>query len=231
MAERYGIADLHGGHANINFFSNTDGTQLRPWGRVLAPGETVDDVSPEEKERYREEMDEALITRWNSVVGVADKVEVLGDMVINRRYLPMLDRMNGRKRLVMGNHDIFKIADYAKYFEEMKGSKPIDHMGVRFMLTHIPMHVDSLSRWDCNLHGHLHSGRVMVRRATNSTRRVPILGNRPQRLTSPFTVMETVVDPRYFCVSVEHTDYTPIHFDDIVARIKEQREQYYASAV
>lgn len=208
MAERFAIADLHGGHANINFFQTEEGAILRPWGRLLTPGETVDDVSPEEKERRREEMDEALISRWNAVVGPKDKVEVLGDVVINRRYLPMFDRMNGRKRLVMGNHDIFSIADYAKYFEEMKGSKPIDHMGIRFMLSHIPMHVDSLSRWDCNLHGHMHSGRVMMIRAVD------------------YDTEEEVLDPRYFCVSVEHTDYAPMHFDEIATRVKAQKELY-----
>jgi len=231
MAERYAIADLHGGHANINFFQTAEGAVLRPWGRLLAPGETVNDVSPEEKEQRREAMDEAIIERWNAVVGPKDKVEVLGDVVINRRYLPMLDRMNGRKRLTMGNHDIFSIADYAKYFEEMKGSKPIDHMGMRFMLTHIPMHVDSLSRWDCNLHGHLHSGRVMVTRETDYMRRVPIPGTSPQRLSRPFPVMEDVIDPRYFCVSVEHTGFAPMHFDDITARVKWQKEKHDAREV
>jgi len=33
------------------------------------------------------------------------------------------------------------------------------------------------------------------------------------------------IDPDYFCVCVEQTDYTPIAFEDVLKKIKEQGGQ------
>lgn len=53
------------------------------------------------------EMNEALIEAWNSVVGSDDTVMVLGDFAMGRvdHSLPVLDRLNGTKHLIYGNHD------------------------------------------------------------------------------------------------------------------------------
>ena len=53
------------------------------------------------------EMDEALIRNWNSVVGPDDTVYHLGDCCMGQLAdsLPILNRLNGRKLLVLGNHD------------------------------------------------------------------------------------------------------------------------------
>ncbi|MDE2097334.1 MAG: hypothetical protein KGL39_08835 [Patescibacteria group bacterium] len=66
----------------------------------------------------------------------------------------------------------------------------------RCLLTHIPVHPGSMGRWTANIHGHLHDGRVG--------------GDTP--------------DPRYFCVSVEHTNYAPILLDDVLKKIKEEQD-------
>lgn len=54
-----------------------------------------------------EEMNEALISRWNAVVGPEDHVMVLGDVVMGQKVetLPLIARLNGTKFLVPGNHD------------------------------------------------------------------------------------------------------------------------------
>ena len=36
----------------------------------------------------------------------------------------------------------------------------------------------------------------------------------------------TIPDPRYFCVCVEHTDFAPISIDDLRIRIKEKQDEY-----
>jgi calcineurin-like phosphoesterase family protein len=53
-----------------------------------------------------EEMNEALIYNWNSRVQPGDSVTVLGDFSLSASAVPdYLNRLNGSKRLVVGNHD------------------------------------------------------------------------------------------------------------------------------
>jgi calcineurin-like phosphoesterase family protein len=138
MSNVFLISDTHFGHKGVTQFLNSDGSKLRPWDNV-------------------EEMDEALVANWNRVVGPKDKVYHLGDVVINRKALKTLALLNGEKILVKGNHDIFRLEEYTPYFKDIRGS----HKLYKFLLTHIPVHPDSLYRWDVNIHGHLHSERVM----------------------------------------------------------------------
>ena len=139
LTKTFLASDHHLGHLGVCKFSNKEGTgKLRPWDDPI-------------------EMTEAIIANHNQVVGEADKTIFLGDVVINRRFLSEIGRMNGRKILVRGNHDIFKTKEYLPYFEEIYGCYP---HGI-FMLTHIPMHPGSL-RTFLNLHGHTHDRKVLL---------------------------------------------------------------------
>ncbi len=178
MPATYLISDPHFGHNGVCKFLRDDGiTKLRPW-------ETA------------EEMDEAIITNWNSKVRPSDKIYVLGDVVINRRALKTLHRLNGDKVLIKGNHDIFKLEEYISFFRDIRSYHVMNGM----ILSHIPIHVDSIARFGCNIHGHLHYRRIEV---------VDKFG-------------KTSIDPRYFNVSVECIDYTPILFEDLCKKIQEQ---------
>lgn len=171
------ISDTHFGHAaTVERFRRPDGSMLRPFASV-------------------EEMDEEMVKRWNSVVRPSDKVYHLGDVVINKKFLPVLDRLNGSKRLIMGNHDIFGHDLYLKYFKQVVGYRVfVDD----FIFSHIPLHPDSVGeRFVTNVHGHLHDKRV---------------------------ILNDDVDPRYFSACVEHHDYTPVSFDDLKKMIKNQQE-------
>lgn len=171
------VSDTHFGHAGVCRFLRDDGvTKLRPWDNP-------------------EEMDEEMVKRWNERVRPNDKVYHLGDVVINRRALPVLGRLNGDKVLIRGNHDIFKDEDYAPYFRSLRGYHVMNGM----ILSHIPIHEASLGRFGVNIHGHLHANRVMV---DTHGRRDPY------------------IDTRYHCVCVEQTDFAPILFEDVVKRIK-----------
>lgn len=64
MAERFFISDTHFSHARILEFESDDGRPVRSGFSSV------------------EEMDEAMIERWNSVVGPKDKVYHLGDVAI-----------------------------------------------------------------------------------------------------------------------------------------------------
>lgn len=183
MPSVYLIADPHFGHRNICKFYNYDGTKTRPW----------DDV---------DEMDEEMVKRWNGTVKPADKVYMLGDIVINRKALAILDRLNGDKVLIKGNHDIFKLNDYTKHFRDIRAY----HVMNGLILSHIPVHKESIARFGCNIHGHLHANRV-------------------KKTVGFWPFKKQVIDPDYFCVSVEQIDYTPILFEEVVKRIKDQGGQ------
>jgi calcineurin-like phosphoesterase family protein len=161
-------------------------TKLRPW----------DDP---------QEMDEAMIERWNERVRPNDKVYHLGDVVINRKSLVTLARLNGDKVLIRGNHDIFRDDEYRKYFRELRAYHVMNGM----ILSHIPIHPESLGRFGTNIHGHLHANRVMKAKGINYP-------------TGEIIYSETEIDPRYHCVCVEQTDFAPILFEDVIKRIKEE---------
>lgn len=54
-----------------------------------------------------DEMDKALISNWNSIVGKDDKVFVLGDVSFGskERAIENVQQLNGHKTLILGNHD------------------------------------------------------------------------------------------------------------------------------
>jgi calcineurin-like phosphoesterase family protein len=171
-------SDTHFGHAGVCRFTRRDGvTKLRPW------------TDPEE-------MDEAMVQRWNDRVRPNDKVYHLGDVVMSRKSLSIMDRLNGDKVLIRGNHDIFKDEDYRKYFRELRAYHVMNGM----ILSHIPIHSESLGRFGVNIHGHTHADRVMRPLVTSGR--------------------SDVVDVRYHCVCVEQTDFAPILFEDVIKRIE-----------
>jgi calcineurin-like phosphoesterase family protein len=172
------VSDTHFGHAGVCRFTRTDGvTKLRPW------------TDPDE-------MDEFMVAAWNERVRPNDKVYHLGDVVINRKALGIMRRLNGDKVLIRGNHDIFRDVEYREHFRELRAYHVMNGM----ILSHIPIHSESLGRFGVNIHGHLHANRVML----------PGFNGK----------ITDIVDTRYHCVCVEQTDFAPILFEDVVRRIE-----------
>jgi calcineurin-like phosphoesterase family protein len=153
-------------------------------------------------------MDEHLVQVWNERVRPQDKCYHLGDVVINRKSLKTLARLNGDKVLIRGNHDIFRDDEYREYFRELRAY----HVMNGVILSHIPIHEASLGRFGCSIHGHLHANRVMKARGVDARTGEILYGNE--------------IDPRYFNVSVEQLpDFAPILFEDVCKRIVEQGGQ------
>jgi calcineurin-like phosphoesterase family protein len=172
------VSDTHFGHKGVCHFTRNDGvTKLRPFDTP-------------------EEMDEFMVEAWNAKVRPNDKVYHLGDVVINRKALGIMRRLNGDKVLIRGNHDIFRDDEYREHFRELRAYHVMNGM----ILSHIPIHTESLGRFGVNIHGHTHANRVML---------------------SGFNGKITdIVDVRYHCVCVEQTDFAPILFEDVVRRIE-----------
>ena len=152
------IADLHLGHQNM---------------ATRRGFETV------------EEHDEHVIAQWNSVVSKRDVTYVLGDVTMEKSgSYPLLDRLNGLKHVVLGNHD--RRQDVRKLLEHVESvAGMVNYKGV--ILTHCPIHPMELEyRFPKNIHGHIHDNQVM-------------------------TVVDGFeeIDKRYVCVSCERVDYKP----------------------
>jgi calcineurin-like phosphoesterase family protein len=108
-----------------------------------------------------EEMDEKIVENWNAVVREGDTVYHLGDVCLNRRHLATVKRLNGRKILIKGNHDLFPLKDYlAAGFKDIRACVVVDETAEHGggILTHIPLHASQLVRFGRNIHGHLHTG-------------------------------------------------------------------------
>lgn len=170
------VSDLHFGHAKMYSlpFRKEDGTPVRPFANA-------------------EEADEEMISRWNSIVRPSDKVYVLGDIAIPMSGIQAFERLNGDKVLIAGNHDWPFEKKLGQYFRSVRAYWKLDN----FVLSHVPIHPDSIRSFDGNIHGHLHSGRV--------------------------TLHNGAIDPRYLCVCVEHTDYQPIEWTEVVRRFRDQQ--------
>jgi len=191
FVNRFVISDTHFGHTNSwEKFKLEDGSPLRPFTST-------------------EEMDETMIERWNAKVKPGDTVYHLGDVVINQKSLHLVSRLNGRKILIRGNHDIFKDKQYRDVgFEQLHGVRVFVD---KFILSHIPLHPDCVTeRFKVNVHGHLHANEIKMPWGVNADRNEIIYADFP--------------DPRYLCVSVEHTNYEPLHFDEVQARIDKRWE-------
>jgi len=130
-------ADLHLGHEAIIKFAN------RNFNTV-------------------EEHDDALIANYNSVVGRKDITYILGDLAWknHRHYIHAL---NGKKVLIVGNHDKMSIEDY-NLFTEVHFVKELKYNKQKIFLSHYP-HKSWSGSCHCNkpdsnflghLYGHCH---------------------------------------------------------------------------
>lgn len=131
------ISDTHFGHDNI----------INYCGRPFANAEI---------------MDEKLIENWNSVVKEGDIVYHLGDVYFGVNGRDALRHLNGRKRLILGNHDDGKDKYLQNTFQKISVWRMFPEFGL--LLTHVPVHESALERWErpdlkynlINIHGHIH---------------------------------------------------------------------------
>lgn len=158
------IGDCHFGHKNIIRYCNR-------------PFKDVDDMT------------EKLIKLWNNVVRNNDIVYVVGDFALcsKNKIIEIGQRLNGRKRLIMGNHDQASIETYKQAGFEFVYNHPIVLEGF-FVVSHEPMVGFSPSIPFANIFAHVHDNPAY-----------------------------TDCSARSFCVSVERICYEPIDFETIKA--------------
>lgn len=106
-----------------------------------------------------EEMNERLVDKWNTTVTDKDEIWHLGDVSFGNweKTSQILARLNGRKHLVLGNHDKQFKNRLPEFFQSVQDYRELKYQDAFFVLMHYP-----LLRWDrghygtIHLHGHCH---------------------------------------------------------------------------
>lgn len=125
-------------------------------------------------------------------IGKHDSVIFLGDIAFDIHWLEKIYFINCvKKTLVLGNHDTERlhILDLTSVFDSIHSMYSRRNM----LFTHCPVHSGEFRGKKLNIHGHLHN-----------------------RLVKDFF---EATDTRYFNACLEHTDYKPISFAEILERI------------
>lgn len=183
MGDTFFISDTHFAHSNL-ISAEKYGYSMRPEFSCI------------------EEMDECMVSNWNRVVtNKKDIVYHIGDITMNKRYLPILERLNGTKILIMGNHDTFGYAKYQTYFYGVYHLRSLP--GEKILMTHIPVHEQSIKSGWVNVHGHIHDHVISVDGIMRTQAELKRCGGDKH--------------PSYFNVCVEQINYTPISIDVIRA--------------
>lgn len=109
-----------------------------------------------------QEMNEALIRRWNDRVTAQDEVFILGDVTLKGKAMALeaLWQLRGRKYLILGNHDGFaaRLTEADSPFQWVRHYGVTEWGGARFVLFHYPiLEWDGMHRGSFHLHGHQHN--------------------------------------------------------------------------
>ena len=183
-AKVFFTSDTHFTHANIIRFCS------RPFKNV-------------------EEMDETMIANWNRVVGENDIVFHLGDFCMggSAKWTNVLNRLNGKIYLIIGNHDMKNLKQSCSdRFEKVAMQMYIEVDKQKIYLNHCPfLCYGGAYRDTWQLFGHIHTNK-------NNT------GIDAPRLEMLF--------PTQYDVGVDNNNFTPVSFEQVKAIIQKQVEQF-----
>lgn len=156
--------------------------------------------------RSTDEMNEKLIANWNSAVGPDDIVFHLGDFSSGSAedWTKMLDRLNGRIYLIMGNHDRKTISQGFTYRFELITMQMLITVGKQeIYLNHFPLLCfDGAYKDVWQLFGHVHTRK-------NNT------GVDAGRLQ--------YILPTQYDVGVDNNNFTPVSFEQVKRKIDRQK--------
>lgn len=135
-----------------------------------------------------DQMTEDMIAWYNELVDDGDRVYILGDVAFTSKDMHASVGRLKGRKCLIPGNHDPK--QLRKYFDLFDDVRGyVQRNG--FIMSHIPIHAGSMGRWKINIHGHLHADSVLQ-------------DDRP--------------DPRYVCVSVEHTDFRPILLDKVLRK-------------
>ena len=175
------IGDCHFWHSNIIKYCN------RPWWKKDDNGINVPDV---------EKMNDDMINIWNSVITSNDQtVYVNGDFCFGNKnkVKDIFDKLNGKKRIVLGNHDKCKFKEYYDIGFDRVYDKPII-MNNFCILSHEPLQWVKDGDVYMNIYAHVHTQEMYKDYTSNS-----------------------------FCTSAERLNYKPIGLLDIFEKCQKYK--------
>ena len=156
-----------------------------------------------------DEMDEAMVSKWNVKVKADDTIYILGDLFFRSANVePVLKRLNGRKHLVLGNHDHswtgkVRLGDY---FESVQTMKEIDVGSNPATLCHYPMLSYPQARRGYMIYGHIHNN--------TGDDYWPLIMRRPRMLNA----------------GVDVNGFEPVTFEELVANNARFRQRHAETA-
>lgn len=146
-----------------------------------------------------EEMNEAIVERWNANVKEQDTVYLLGDVAMGSiDNINFLTRLKGQIYLAIGNHDTETRLNAIKQLPNIKSIEfgyRLKDGRITFLLTHYPQLTGNYDKSHTySIHGHTH-------------------------LSNPFTPDFDLM----YNVNCESQNCTPVAFEDMRQQIKEKR--------
>ena len=173
------ISDTHFGHFNIIKHCN------RPFSTT-------------------EEMDEVMINNWNKVVSDKDTVYILGDIAFSKGNPAdyYLKQLNGKKIVIIGNHDYDISKNRKKYLESKLVDKICDYLEItdtidnqlrKIVMSHYPMaEWNGFFRGSIHLYGHVHNNKK----------------------NASYEIMKNI--PNAYNVGADILDFTPRKLENVV---------------
>ncbi|MBQ9341690.1 MAG: metallophosphoesterase family protein [Lachnospiraceae bacterium] len=204
---RYYIADQHFCHGNLNEKMDCRGFSST------------------------EEMNEYMITQWNSRVRANDEVIILGDFCISttgKEVNEILARLKGRKYLIVGNHDkyIERRSFDRSHFKGIETYKELKDNKRKVILSHYPIMCYN-GQYHYNggeesttymLYGHVHNtyDEILINDyIKEATSRRRLIDNMSREVTIPCNMINC------FCM---FSDYVPLTLDEWIEVDKKRRE-------
>lgn len=185
MSGRFLLSDTHIGHKNIAKFRTMrklEQPKLKWNPEGIDKNRPENNLVPMVSEDHWERAFEGI-----EKLNKRDTLFMLGDMVIDKNYLPRMREVGCRKVLIVGNHDCYEgrgitMQDLVDTYDQVIAL----HKYKGFWMSHAPIHPMEL-RGKRNLHGHTHPYLMLNEDGTQDT--------------------------RFINCCVEYTSYTPITFE------------------
>lgn len=141
-----------------------------------------------------EQMAEQFVEAHNALVKPSDHSYCLGDFTMGKEaILKWAKRLNGHRRIILGNHDVHAMKLYQEAFGKVCAMREFAGM----LFTHIPIAPWSLGRWRANVHGHCHEKKPLFYQTGNPD----IMG-----FSKPV---------QYVNISLENIHYRPVSLEQI----------------
>lgn len=147
-------------------------------------------------------MHEHIVHEWNAMIGPRDEVWVLGDFSFSNatKVQPYFDRLNGRKHLIVGNHDGPSIRRLG--WESVQDFRRVKHEGATYYCFHYPMLTwPNAHKGTLHLHGHSH-GNLRAPVSTRMDVGIDALG----AIAIPVEDVYTILSARTYDYIDHHTE-------------------------